>query len=588
MFSKTLIEPSKMESPEKCAHGPCKNRPKVLVGGYCQKHQRFRIHNEGMAAGKHYCRFFFRGCDSEIPNDKKTCDACVAKKHEGRRPCSHEGCSFQAASEENYCGKHSRDKYREEEAEKGIRYCDIDRGCLNVCKEGRSSCAKCLAADRKKEKEAFDKLVERAKRLREADGENRLCVMCGKTYDLHKTVKGVESTRCMKCQTAMRKQDEKRASRERNYKQEHLRNMGYYFKAYQLGAKKRHYDFKISLEAFTSIVTESCFYCGQHKEGEVNGIDRLDNNIGYTLENSRSCCEMCNHMKQMYHVRYFLAKVGHIATDTQAESAFHDAWNYSKSLCTTTYSRHKYNCKGRNILFLLSEDQWNELTNGACYICGFHDTPVGIDRYDNSVRSYTYENCRPCCRPCNIMKFTYSFAELREQCKKIYAKWPDASVFDAIPHLPTPPPTDCDLLIEPEDIERTNVVVYSEEDDVPITNTVEMLSGVVESAEIAPQEIAAKRVEIVELAPPEATPSLSKERWTAPQLYIDILSNDTAAFLASNVHVLSTEEFKAFAEDIKPKKKDEALPLLKTYLNTLRTRRTRAKKRATDSTKPQP
>jgi len=115
------------------------------------------------------------------------------------------------------------------------------------------------------------------------------------------------------------------------------------------------------------------------------------------------------------------------------------------------------------------------------------------------------------------MKFTYSFEELREQCKKIYTKWPDASVFDTIPHLPTPPPTDCDLLIEPEDIERTNVVVYSEEDDVPITNTVEMLSDVVESAEIAPQEIAAKRVEIVELAPPEATPSLSKERWTAPQ-----------------------------------------------------------------------
>jgi len=179
------------------------------------------------------------------------------------------------------------------------------------------------------------------------------------------------------------------------------------------------------------------------------------------------------------------------------------------------------------------------------------------------------------------MKFTYSFAELREQCRKIYAKWPDASVFDTIPHLPTPLPTEYEMLIEPEDMECSNVVVYSEEDDAPITNTVEMISDVVESVKITAEET-------VKSVPPEATPSLSKDRWTAQTLYIDILSNDTPAFLASNAHVLSAEEFKTFADDIKSKKKDEALPLLKTYLNTLRTRRTRAKKRATDSTKPQP
>jgi len=331
--------------------------------------------------------------------------------------------------------------------------------------------------------------------------------------------------------------------------------------------------FELSLEQFKTLVTQSCVYCDYHKEGEANGIDRFDNNKGYTLENSRPCCEMCNHMKQMYHVRYFLAKVGHIATDTQPESAFHDAWKYSTSLCTTTYSRQKYNCKGRKIEFLLTEPQWNELITGTCYICGFHDTPVGIDRYDNSTRSYTYENCRPCCRPCNVMKYTYSFEELREQCKKIYAKWPDASVFDTIPHLPTRPPTEYEMLIEPEDMECSNIVVYSEEDDAPITNTVEMLSDVVESVEIAAEDT-------VKSVPPEARPSSSKDRWTTQTLYIDILSNDTAAFLASNAHVLSEEEFKTFADDIKSKKKDEALPLLKTYLNTLRTRRTRAAKRS--------
>ena len=174
-----------MESLPKCAHESCRNRPKELLHGYCQKHQRNRIHTEGIAAGKHYCRFFFRGCDSEVPSLKKTCDTCLAKKHDGKRSCGHEGCSFHAASEEKYCGKHTRDKYRDEEKERGIRFCDIDRGCFELCKKDMASCDACLTDSRKKEKEAFDKLIERAKHLREVDGCNRLCVMCGKTYDVY-------------------------------------------------------------------------------------------------------------------------------------------------------------------------------------------------------------------------------------------------------------------------------------------------------------------------------------------------------------------------------------------------------------------
>jgi hypothetical protein len=163
---------------------------------------------------------------------------------------------------------------------------------------------------------------------------------------------------------------------------------------------------------------------------------------------------------------------------------------------------------------------------------------------------------------------------------KIYAKWPDPSAFDSIPHGSIPLPTDCDLLIEPEDIEYANVVMYEEEDDIPATNTVEMLSDVREAKETRAEPtipVAKTPRETAPKAPPESSIESTKERWTAPKLYLDIVANDTAAFLASNAHVLSAEEFKAFAEDIKPKKKDDALPLLKTYLNTLRVRRTRSK-----------
>jgi hypothetical protein len=243
--------------------------------------------------------------------------------------------------------------------------------------------------------------------------------MCGKTYESYKTTKGVESTRCPKCQTTMKEQDKRRTHRQRNYKNENYRNIQRYQKAYELSAKRRNYAFELSALQFEHLVKAPCFYCGQKTEGEANGIDRLDNNKGYTLENSRSCCEMCNHMKYMYATEYFLNKASHIANGTQPDDSFHTTWGYSQSLCTTKYKYYATECASRHISFLLSEDQWNELTNGACYICGFHDTPVGIDRYDNSVRSYSYENCRPCCRPCNVMKFTYSYEELKEQCKDL-------------------------------------------------------------------------------------------------------------------------------------------------------------------------
>ena len=40
-----------------------------------------------------------------------------------------------------------------------------------------------------------------------------------------------------------------------------------------------------------------------------NGVDRVDNNIGYTLENSVSCCSWCNSMKNILPVNEFLNKI---------------------------------------------------------------------------------------------------------------------------------------------------------------------------------------------------------------------------------------------------------------------------------------
>ena len=42
------------------------------------------------------------------------------------------------------------------------------------------------------------------------------------------------------------------------------------------------------------------------------GIDRVDNSLGYTLENSVSCCSKCNYMKKTLNVENFLLHIAKI------------------------------------------------------------------------------------------------------------------------------------------------------------------------------------------------------------------------------------------------------------------------------------
>ena len=48
---------------------PCQFPP--LQNKYCGRHDRNRIYDEGIANGKIWCRFFFRGCDNIVPFNAK-------------------------------------------------------------------------------------------------------------------------------------------------------------------------------------------------------------------------------------------------------------------------------------------------------------------------------------------------------------------------------------------------------------------------------------------------------------------------------------------------------------------------------------
>lgn len=87
---------------------------------------------------------------------------------------------------------------------------------------------------------------------------------------------------------------------------------------YKRDAKKRDYNFELSLEDFKSIIKLPCYYCGQlpyakFKDALFTGLDRIDNSTGYFPTNVVPCCTICNRTKSDMNVDEFVKHVIQIA-----------------------------------------------------------------------------------------------------------------------------------------------------------------------------------------------------------------------------------------------------------------------------------
>ena len=78
---------------------------------------------------------------------------------------------------------------------------------------------------------------------------------------------------------------------------------------YLYSAKRRKYTVAIDQETFDFITKFKCYLCGKKNSLiHQNGIDRIDNDKGYMLENCESCCKTCNFLKRDYELNTFLGK----------------------------------------------------------------------------------------------------------------------------------------------------------------------------------------------------------------------------------------------------------------------------------------
>lgn len=71
-------------------------------------------------------------------------------------------------------------------------------------------------------------------------------------------------------------------------------------------AKSRNHKFTLTVNEFRFLVTQNCFYCekvpsrikkSRESTFTFNGIDRVDNSVGYIMENCVTCCRECNTKK---------------------------------------------------------------------------------------------------------------------------------------------------------------------------------------------------------------------------------------------------------------------------------------------------
>jgi hypothetical protein len=391
---------------------------------------------------------------------------------------------------------------------------------------GYSTCEKCRNESYEKEKarKEIRKMHHNVIELNK-DAKKQVCIKCGCEYEQFNTSHRKPSMRCLECNKIQANQDAKRKDRIRNYKNENFRAMENYFSKYKKSAYLRDHSMSLTYEEFKNIVTMPCYYCLHNVENEVNGIDRINNDIGYETDNCVPCCETCNIMKHYFHPLFFIEMCRIISGKVKPSKDFYKKWNeyYGRS-CNNNYTNYKKKTENiRDIKFNISQEEWDKITRQPCYLCSYQDSKgIGIDRVDNAEREYNLGNIKPCCGSCNDIKGEYPLEILKQKAKEISDVFSETIIFDSIPRLKNP------MREGPRKKEHNEII--------------------------------------------EAEDESERKVWKSLSVYYDILSNGKK-FFDFQGDKIKEGECSELEEVVKTLPREEALEYIKGFLNMLNVRR---------------
>lgn len=203
-----------------------------------------------------------------------------------------------------------------------------------------------------------------------------------------------------------------------------MKNINSQYKIYIRSAGDKNLIFDLPQEIYTEKIKEPCHYCGETDEHKgFNGIDRMNQQMGYIVDNCVSCCQMCNYMKKSLNEKMFLQRVEHILVYNKlVEGNLHPEC-FANHL-GVEYKPYINRANKKGWEFAITQSEFYQITSRNCYICGKKSDKThtnGMDRFDNSL-PYLLENIKPCCGECNYMKNNYVYSDVIEKLTKIYTK----------------------------------------------------------------------------------------------------------------------------------------------------------------------
>lgn len=123
----------------------------------------------------------------------------------------------------------------------------------------------------------------------------KLCLRCGSNFEYLSENKKYCSAKCANALRIINTKNKYIESLKQGIVFGRTINEHFYLK-YKKSAQKRGVEFMLSLTEFNLFMKYNCHYCNS----EINtvGIDRMNNDMGYVLENCVPCCTECNLMKR--------------------------------------------------------------------------------------------------------------------------------------------------------------------------------------------------------------------------------------------------------------------------------------------------
>ncbi len=394
---------------------------------FCKYHQYMNAYDDTMLSKLELCSsclkmYYFEG-------SAKICEKCTnrgianrQKARENKILCIKSGCTFKRSVENAYCGKHQLCVFQDETHNMNMKTCfNVIRGCRSqlAMDYPYSKCEICLAYERNKD----NAMRNEVKKLNETNPSDdmKYCNTCCKNlpFEFFIGCKNKITKTCEKCRENNHTQD---LLRDKEHRNELTRNsIKEKYRCYIKDCPKRNLIFTLSYNEFVSITQTPCYYCSILQNRGFNGIDRIDSKKGYILENCVSCCQMCNYMKGSIGYSIFISRIEHILTYQQRIVGNLHPECFANHI-RGSYNNYKHSAAYRNLEFALSNEEYENIADEPCYICGKQNNGLhqnGIDRFDNS-QGYIMTNVKACCGECNFMKSDYEFDKMIDKCELIY------------------------------------------------------------------------------------------------------------------------------------------------------------------------